>query len=106
MLQSLAGCFPLLHGPHRQTSGLSLPVHSATPTHGPSLTVHIFRLDDKPFAFTIQFFDPKMAPGTTALTLRLLLFPEECFGFLPKISPIFSRLAVNHTKNVWFPADF
>jgi DNA primase len=25
---------------------LSLPVHSATPTHGPSLTVHIFRLDD------------------------------------------------------------
>jgi hypothetical protein len=38
-------------------------------------------------AFTIQFFDQKMVPGITALT-------------------IFSRLAVNYTKNVWFPAEF
>jgi hypothetical protein len=41
-------------------------------------------------AFTIHFFDPKIVPGITALT----------------ISPILSRLAVNYTKNVWFPADF
>jgi hypothetical protein len=34
------------------------------------------------------------------------LFPEEFFGFLPKITPIFFRLAVNYIKNVRFPADF
>jgi hypothetical protein len=65
--------------------------------------------------FTIHFFDPKMVPGTTALTVHRKampvnfvnrLFPEAFFGFLYTISPILSRLAVNYTKNVWFPVDF
>jgi hypothetical protein len=34
------------------------------------------------------------------------LFPEEFFGFLSKITPIFFVHAVNYTKDVWFPADF